>query len=181
MSNTVPRNRYIMELRTSNRRILAAPLSAFTSAGTPRKSFWEPVRAERERLAANWRGSLGAAFLSGYYGHDRFEIVPGLMVSRSGERIETDPVEHEERACRCCGQRFASFHGTQLCSDECATEMLRAGSRERARARPSRAKVLDDRACEHCGDQFTPARADAKFCSVKCRVAAHRGRAAAAT
>jgi hypothetical protein len=30
--------------------------------------------------------------------------------------------------------------------------------------------------CEHCGNEFLPARRDARFCSGRCRVAAHRRR-----
>ena len=28
--------------------------------------------------------------------------------------------------------------------------------------------------CANCGDEFTPARSDARYCSTRCRVAAHR-------
>jgi hypothetical protein len=31
-------------------------------------------------------------------------------------------------------------------------------------------------ACVHCGDTFTRQRRTAKYCSTKCRVAAHRSR-----
>jgi hypothetical protein len=31
--------------------------------------------------------------------------------------------------------------------------------------------------CSHCHNQFQPSRADARFCSDRCRVAAHRARA----
>lgn len=36
------------------------------------------------------------------------------------------------------------------------------------------AAQADERKCERCGGLFLPARADAKFCSGRCRVAAHR-------
>ena len=32
------------------------------------------------------------------------------------------------------------------------------------------------RQCEQCGKTFTPTRSDARYCSTKCRVAAHRSR-----
>jgi hypothetical protein len=32
------------------------------------------------------------------------------------------------------------------------------------------------RPCERCGEPFTPTRSDARFCSGRCRVAAHRQR-----
>ncbi len=31
--------------------------------------------------------------------------------------------------------------------------------------------------CDHCGTEFEPARSDARFCSGRCRVAAHRAAA----
>jgi hypothetical protein len=34
--------------------------------------------------------------------------------------------------------------------------------------------MIADRSCQHCGTMFTPARADARFCSGRCRVAEHR-------
>lgn len=32
-------------------------------------------------------------------------------------------------------------------------------------------------ACDHCGDNYTPPRTDSRYCSGRCRVAAHRARA----
>lgn len=44
----------------------------------------------------------------------------------------------------------------------------------RCRVKYNRGSNLPDRNCQHCGKPFTPKRKDAKFCSVKCRVANHR-------
>jgi hypothetical protein len=33
---------------------------------------------------------------------------------------------------------------------------------------------MTTKTCEHCGQPFTPARSDARTCSIRCRVAAHR-------
>jgi hypothetical protein len=32
------------------------------------------------------------------------------------------------------------------------------------------------RVCEQCSDEYTPNRSDSRYCSTKCRVAAHRGK-----
>jgi len=39
--------------------------------------------------------------------------------------------------------------------------------------RPSRAKPRQEKRCAHCGEPFTPARSDARTCSVRCRLALH--------
>jgi hypothetical protein len=42
--------------------------------------------------------------------------------------------------------------------------------------RRPRTPDIAERDCEHCGTSFTPSRSDARFCSLRCRVAAHRTR-----
>lgn len=41
----------------------------------------------------------------------------------------------------------------------------------------SRTRTPEPRACQRCGETFTPTRSDARFCSARCRVAAHRAAA----
>ena len=49
--------------------------------------------------------------------------------------------------------------------------------RERPPAPPVTTRTdTDMRDCEKCGEPFYPARSDARFCSTKCRVAAHRAK-----
>src|SRR5262245_32696017 len=36
--------------------------------------------------------------------------------------------------------------------------------------------ALGDRACQHCGQSFTPERSTARYCGARCRVAAHRAK-----
>jgi hypothetical protein len=45
---------------------------------------------------------------------------------------------------------------------------------EECRATPPEPKPT--RECERCGNEFTPGRSDARFCSGRCRVAHHRAR-----
>jgi hypothetical protein len=42
--------------------------------------------------------------------------------------------------------------------------------------RPRARRALPMFPCAHCGQEFTPSRSDARFCSGRCRVAAHRAR-----
>jgi predicted RNA-binding Zn-ribbon protein involved in translation (DUF1610 family) len=51
----------------------------------------------------------------------------------------------------------------------------RRQTRERVRRyRDRHRQPKEPVACQHCGAAFTPARSTARFCSPKCRVAAHR-------
>lgn len=53
-----------------------------------------------------------------------------------------------------------------VCGVECFRKLLAAQARERRAARP-------ETTCMHCGEKFI-ARRGARFCSTRCRVAAHR-------
>jgi hypothetical protein len=68
--------------------------------------------------------------------------------------------------CGQCGIAYVVVGPQVYCSTECATD-----ARKQAR-RVGRSKHL----CERCGAAFTPRRADARYCSTRCRVAAHRAR-----
>ena len=57
----------------------------------------------------------------------------------------------------------------------CAAAALNEARRE------ARRQARAGRACGSCGATFTPARADARYCSAACRQRAHRGRVAATT
>lgn len=91
------------------------------------------------------------------------------------------------RACQRCGREFynLSLNG-RYCSDDCAkaswrdgragsvAAMVKARSEERAAARADRRCANPD-----CNKPITAERSTGKFCSVRCRVAAHRQRKAA--
>ena len=59
-----------------------------------------------------------------------------------------------------------------VCSTRCEVERERQRQRVKGAARPKAA--MHASTCQHCGEAFTAKRADARFCGVKCRVAAHR-------
>ena len=58
------------------------------------------------------------------------------------------------------------------CSEACRHALMRAQRRERARE-------SEVRSCQQCGEPMT-GRADRKYCSARCRVAAHRAKGGAA-
>ena len=60
----------------------------------------------------------------------------------------------------------------QYCSDQCRDDLNRRWQAERKR--DQRSEQRTPRPCDQCGESFTPKRSDAKFCSARCRVAAHR-------
>jgi ribosomal protein L24E len=76
--------------------------------------------------------------------------------------------------CRACAK---PFEGTvqRCCSEKCSKAMQEAWFKQRnARRRAERAEARGTLACERCGASFIPVRTSARFCSTKCRVAAHR-------
>jgi hypothetical protein len=76
------------------------------------------------------------------------------------------------RACCICGQPFYHFNSGpgRYCSRRCNYRRPRPPDRE-SRAKDPESRTRD---CQRCGQPFTPARADALYCSARCRVAAHR-------
>jgi hypothetical protein len=100
----------------------------------------------------------------------RYGFQPAGRSEAAAQRREyRDSFARIYRCWRCDAEYVV--HGTQLfCSRECAREVRN----ERRRA----ANALLSRACGHCGETFRPARVDARFCSTRCRVAAHRARTA---
>lgn len=71
--------------------------------------------------------------------------------------------------CHGCGRTLGrtDFNPARTCSPECARKAHNA----RRRADPAQVE------CEVCGDTFTPPRADARYCSGRCRQKAYRDRA----
>ena len=86
--------------------------------------------------------------------------------TRSGAVLETE--------CQLCGRRvrpprwLTRRDGTHVyyCSPGCA------GGADRL----ARQVTLDDRACQECGELFTPRRTDNQFCKPACRQKAYRQR-----
>jgi hypothetical protein len=81
------------------------------------------------------------------------------------------------RRCLACGEDFMSTshgHHAVTCTEACARARRKQTHVHSKQPRPH--VTHEPRACDHCGEEFTPARADARYCSGKCRTAHHRGK-----
>jgi hypothetical protein len=77
-----------------------------------------------------------------------------------------DPLDPRTRVdCPVCGR---GVRGRRVCCDQCDSHSDNVVRRVKH----------DQRACEYCGEMFTPKRADARFCKTAHRVAAHRAQRA---
>ena len=77
------------------------------------------------------------------------------------------PVDYDW-CCQCRKAKrwgeFRSFSGVKAAGHRCSE----------CRAAKPVAQPRPAVACRHCGVEFTPTRSDARYCSGRCRVAAHR-------
>lgn len=81
-------------------------------------------------------------------------------------------VYRHEGECAYCGTSIRMLlPSISFCSNDCADAMQR---HNKSQHRPSRAKTPTPVACAVCSTLFTPKRGDAIYCSVRCRVKAHR-------
>jgi hypothetical protein len=99
----------------------------------------------------------------------------GLIGRSPLSMTEVRPLHYVDRKkqleyCRLCHELFFANRPVRCCSRRC----LRAWWN--CRPRRSRAKVKDELCCGRCGQPSTPKRSDARYCSARCRVAAHRTR-----
>jgi hypothetical protein len=91
--------------------------------------------------------------------------------------------ESDERACHHCFKDFYRIgsHG-RYCSDICAKEAARPARQRRIEKQTriktqKRAATRAGRECLTCGVPMEAARATKRYCSDRCRVAAHRNKA----
>lgn len=79
----------------------------------------------------------------------------------------------EVKRCEVCGSIMViRDHRSRCCTPACKAELRKARA---ARANAKREKIRQyERPCDHCNTEFTPAKSNSRFCSVKCRVANHR-------
>jgi hypothetical protein len=117
---------------------------------------------------------------------------------RSLERTIRDAAEMRrflrsvDRACADCGVEYFMDRCARYC-DECAERRRAEANREaqrRRRQRETRQRRLAAGvwkrtehflvgaavACANCGETFPPERTTARYCSTRCRVAAHRAK-----
>jgi hypothetical protein len=82
------------------------------------------------------------------------------------------------KRCRRCQTPFIGLPETRLCSDACRAhakrDSVRKASAKRS-ARRSEASRERTSTCRHCGERLPASRSSKRFCSIRCRVARHRG------
>lgn len=135
--------------------------------------LWQPLvrelGAERDAYLASdeWQGQ---------------RIVPWTGMPRRLPEPPHVPLPHERPSeCRVCRKTFFQAHGryskprASFCTDACIAQwrrVKRADQRRQDSAR--RAAARADRVCAVCGEAIEAARSTRRYCSTKCRVAAHR-------
>ena len=129
-------------------------------------SVWRPLIRSLNRKRKAWNATAK----------------PGLGLKPIKLHMLSIPyVRYDCRAknCRHCGTLFYSHgHVNQVgvcCSDRCLkavrAKMSKASAEKRSEAR---AATRADLICQTCKEPLEAKRSTAKFCSVRCRVAAHR-------
>jgi hypothetical protein len=175
----------------SSWRFTASPLWAYSRFQYTRRyheaipEVWAGVVAELQALAeAAYEAALEARFARRAEWKRRIDegtasdamksvFEAAHLFEREMPTVHAPLCPNKQLLCRECGEMFFATWPTRRCSRRCLRAYLR---RRQQLRRPSRAKVHDDLRCGHCGGTFTPTRSDARYCSLRCRVAAHRAR-----
>jgi predicted nucleic acid-binding Zn ribbon protein len=90
------------------------------------------------------------------------------------------PIRYPPKTCVLCGKQFffATYdrgHGPYVCSDKCADKRRNLARRyQRLERSKGRQKLIRNRACLYCGSAVKATRVTKRYCSGRCRVAAHR-------
>jgi hypothetical protein len=109
----------------------------------------------------------------------------GLSSADSPPEPITVPHPYRKLMCRHCGRIFYSADkgprqnsGVMLyCSDKCVAAVHAAAMAPIVKARAkARAAARANRKCATCGEPIKAQRSTMQFCSVRCRVAAHRAK-----
>ena len=166
------------------------PANAFKKAGEyyaePIASLWKPLLRqlyrEQLRLEEEYREQHARWAEVGLASADdppKPLPAPSLdnMHARTYRRVSCSKCR---RAFYRCGSRDPG--SSKYCSDGCAKKAAepqrkRTIARQVARRAETRAKARANRKCQSCGEPMEAARATKLFCSTRCRVAGHRGRA----
>jgi hypothetical protein len=116
-----------------------------------------------------WRRRMGLGY--GFFGRWHWTVAP-FCEQHSGPRHEV----HSSGPCENCGRLVHNTEGWKprrrvYCCERCKL----AQQATMARGRRTQARGAT-RVCAECGETFEPPRADAKFCSVRCKQKAYRKR-----
>ena len=153
------------QVRVDHYQVRTLPMGS-VQAGHPIARLWQPLLDQLRQQEREWWESGPAAKpeLWGEFGESRVAIVP----------------PDTQASCRHCGRRFYYHHRyrSKWCSDLCRRKARAPRMAAVVKARSAaRAKARAGRRCKTCGKPIEAQRASKQYCSVRCRVTAHRARA----
>jgi endogenous inhibitor of DNA gyrase (YacG/DUF329 family) len=134
----------------------------------------KPVQRHEVRFDGSQITTLPADSLrQGEYGR---EANPKLWAPLLRELKVKEPWPYSRGKAKCqhCGCQFywVPNRRSRYCSDQCANA-VRSAAFVKARSE-ARAAARANRKCETCGKPIKAQRSTMRFCSIRCRVAAHR-------
>jgi hypothetical protein len=188
----------VEDVRLSGFRVAAAPVWAYSREDfhyEPIPEVWADLLAELKRRARQvYRQAKREHARQMEKHNDLQERLKGVNQLTEGERLRIsfgwDPFKPPPAPtmpevggmkrvygwspyhCRQCDRPYLTMVGKGRGPSYCSLRCWKAARKDRPR--PSRAKKRTERACDQCGRPFLPKRSDARTCSIRCRVAAHR-------
>jgi hypothetical protein len=177
--------------------VLAAPLNSFVLREKEIRGFSSKKEAHVQVVAEPnkelWRDATKA--LKALWLRERPRLVCNNQITKQLFPKTPDVPEKPEikiyspqtirdvKACANCDTQFYSPYPQIVRMKYCCEHCYDVGS-GRAAARNARnaarkeasAKARENRECAHCREIFTPKSGAARYCSTRCRVAAHRAR-----
>jgi hypothetical protein len=156
--------------------IVTLPLDSVRERGDnlePIRKLWAPLLRQLSRAKREWWASPRGVE------HPEWSQKIGWWTGKALEPVGY-PQPEGYRKCRHCRREFyrTKHYSGLYCSDRCQ-RLANAPRRTRWIARFIKARS-EERAsnrkhyCEHCDNPIDAKRSTMRFCSVKCRVAAHR-------
>jgi hypothetical protein len=164
------------EVRFGNQRILTLPADAVREDEwghlAPVPKLWEPLlRSLNRKQARGWPTH-----------RERLRAAGIVMPEKPPPPIDCPrPYRYGLLQCHRCGREFYRVGRVvvRYCSDSCAEAAAKqrkaAANAARVKAQSqARAAARADRRCGYCGEPLSALRSTQRYCSTRCRVAAHR-------
>jgi hypothetical protein len=170
------------EVRFNGKRITTMPLDSvrknpkhYWRGPEPIAELWAPLLRSLNRTRnREWNSRTASR---------EEQVALGIRGHKKPSPIHAPSPPRYADPCKCeqCSRKFwrTRLGSRRWCSDVCAEEAARikrnAGNADRVREKSeARAAARADRQCQTCGEPITAKRSTMRFCSVRCRVAAHR-------
>jgi hypothetical protein len=159
------------EIRYDVRGIVALPINSVRKGKNglePIKKLWAPLlRSLNEAEKKHWESMVEFRAAMGWESKGPTPI----MVSRYG---------WAEYYCHHCTRAFYRLNDVgYYCSNKCEDAVRRVSAVKATKARSEQRaaeRAKHNNKCNMCGKPITAKRSTMKFCSIRCRVAAHRER-----